>query len=661
MRMSPRLLRLLLFKKNPHIPKGISEWASCARKAALLTVVCLVIASLTFLSGCKFTDVLTEHVEDPENGILDPKVEPLYKENPKAPEDPQRSSHEVKDTTRTDLQEEKIPVYDPNAPKNGQAILRIYDKNSPYNFAATEGTLVKQEEKKKKSEKTEKKETREKKSDSKKTNKTKKKSESKKSGGESEDTDTEGNMKISAGIGGTGTVYDASAKSSKLPEKCDKVAAAGPYATIVEMLCGKGGLVACDSYWKSQVSSRGLFPNEGVSSLATAWKSSSNGSYTLDVDALIKAEPDAVLVDGETIKLSSAQQSKLSKAKIDIITVPSLGDSGTSDSEVTSAVKIVGELLKNSTAVEYSSQDAASKYLELHDEVIDMCLSANGGYATKTIGSTSFREIFQNGTDGNGKSTSRLSSSAVTVAFVDSWASTNKSSVTADRNYAGNTLYLDGEKMDVASGVGLSASVANGDYALIDYYFQVSGVMNNAYDTAKPSKGNSGSSSRFVVIPGTTPSSEKSYLNTSNVGSRMSTSALWYPVGTPSSDSDTGGVGMITAGDSIFPGVIARSSEIAKKIVASANKSNGVYNTGQSYKVWVMPSGIDGSWSTGTAESFLSCLWTMKNIMNAGGASSTCDKTVNSYYQLFYRCAASSGTGKVSNYSSSYTASCPTS
>lgn len=647
-----------------HLELGRTRGRAPVAHAATVVFALLLSATVLFgLQGCKPTDVLTEHVEDQENGELDTTVTPLYKEKDSAPADARRSSKEVKDSTRTDLQEEKTPVYKKGAADRGEAIWRKYDKNSPYkknaaqgtqtNNSNTEGQQTKQDKSQRKT------------ASSSKSSSSKSTTQKQKSGGE-DDSKAKGKAKVSVGIGGTGTSYDTTGKQSKLPEKCSKVAACGYYATIVQMLGGQGGLVACDSYWQAQVKKRGLFPKEGVEKIDAVWTSNSDGEYKLDVAKLIKAKPDAILVDNAQFKLTSSQLKKIKKAKIDVVYMPALGDSSTTDAEVIAAVNTVGELLKNSKTVYYSTQQTANSYEKFHEQVISQCLDSNGGYTSKYMGSTSTTEIFQASSSGDEQKAEKLSKNRVSVAFVDDWISTTKQSITADRNYSGRTLYLDGQKVNVASGVGISASLVKGRYALIDYYFQVSGVMNTAYDGAKPSIGDNGLSARYVIIPGTVSKSDSSYTGKADVQSRSSQSAMWYSTGSSSSSSsdESSGQTWHTVGEEDFPGVVTKTKSQAMLIKNSASKVNGIYNVDQKYKIWVMPSGIDGSWSTGTAESFLASMWTCKNITASinSNAAPECNATVNNYYKTFYRCSAKTGSKskcKVTDYTTSYTATCP--
>ena len=634
--------------------RGIGARATAARACEAALALLLALALALCLGGCKSSDVLTEHVEDTDLGELDTSQTAIYEENPDAPEDPLQSSNEVQDSERTDLQEELTPVYEEDAEENGVAVQRVYDPDSPYDKRATEGTESTEVPEEQDSEEIDEEQTADEQSTSDEDEQQdEEETEAQEDSGSSE-SEEEGSFAVSAGSGGTGTTYDATGTSQALPENCSKVAAAGCYATIVQMLSGQGGLVACDSYWQKQVAERGLFPGEGVEDLAAVWTSNASGTYKLNVKALIAAEPDAILVDGVNYKLTAKQQKKVQAASIDIITVPQLGESGTPDSYITSAVNLVGELLKNSTTVTYNTQTSATTYVQMRDAVLDACVSANGGYSVKSIGGTAWSYIYQDDTGkGNGTVLSTTSNNRITTVYFASWTDALSSTAIAKRSYSSATLdYLNGETVDTSDGVGLSTTVTNNSFALLDYYLQVSGVVNNAYDYMRPRTSDSGESSPYVLIAGTSSDLVNS---STKVTTRSIPSALWY---TPTTIQL--GTVWSTVGDADFPGVITATDEMAQTICTSAGKTDGLYNVGQPYEVYVMPSGIDGNWATGTVESYLASAWALKTFWDDSSAAELAEEAVTQLYTTFYRVSSSDVFTAVSDYATTYTAECPT-
>lgn len=620
----------------------------------VVVAVMLMLALPVFVTGCKDSNVLTEHVEDEDLGVEDASIEALYKDVPDAEYDPTRTSSQLAESDRIDQQTYTEPVFDKDASANGVAIKRLYNPQSAHDLMSNVGTLPEKNE----GDNDEKDEDEDKSGES--STATEEPEEPEEDGldeGEQEEASDEPDNtgdEGGQGLGGTGKVYNATGTYLELPEGVDAIAAVGQYATIVQMLAGEGGLAACDSEWKSAVSKKGLFPDEGVNDLPTVWSGSAEDGYTLDLEALLKVRPSVVLADGLQVKLTNKQMDTLNQAGIDVVTVPELGSTDTSDDSILQAVQLVGQLLKDSSLVTYDTQAAAEAYVSMHDSVIETCLKANGGYTVKMIGGTTYSYIYQDPSGkGKGTSTSNLSGTMFSTAFIDSWTTSLKTTSKANRSYSSATpLYLDGETMDSSTGAGLSVRVSSNSFALMDYYFQVAGVVNNSYDGARPRNASSGKSLPYLVVPGAY-ASLISGNETAKLTMRNAPSALWY-----SPTSYTGSSPWVTVGDADFPYLLVRSEDYAKKVTASAGKVNGLYNVGQSYQVVVVPQGICGSWADGTVESFLLAPWTFCMFQEEGDLAE-CTSMVNSFYETFYRCAEGTGSSLVSDYKQVYEATCP--
>lgn len=622
-------------------------------KSGMTAVMCAaLVLGLAVIPGCKYTDVLTEHIEDPENGVIDQNQDAIYKEVQGAPENSSLTSTLSGSSTRIDDQTAQLPVYDENAGDNGLTANRVYDPNSSHDVPATQGTDASDQEGQSTNG--------EEKADEGESSKNDEKSQDDGSstddaadGDEASDEadasdesqegdDDTGGDDATGGGGGTADVYD-DGTYDKLPENVGSVAAVGQYATIVQMLAGEGGLAAADSNWISAVKKSGAFAGEGVDKIATGWSGDGGSSGTAKISALIKAKPDVVLLESGTSSLNASQQKKLTSNGINVVVMPDLGESDTPDKDITKAVKIVAELLKKADTA-YDASAMAQTYVELHDEAIESCLDANGGYSTKSIGGSTAAYIYQ-GTKNTGTATTKLSSNRMTTAFIDSWTTSVRSNQTAVRRYSGAELYLNGKKLNVSEGVGVAAKGSTDNFMLLDYYFQVSGVVNNAYDTSKPSVGKGSLS--YLVIPGSADG-----VVTKTAAQRSVPSALWY---NPTSTTDTSS--WLTVGDAEYPAIVTRSTDIAKKVKSSAGRTNGMYNVGQSYEIWVMPSSkLTGSWSTGTVDSFLAAPW-VYGMFQLDSDLGTCSAYADSFYQTFMRCDTSD---VVDDYGTIYKASCPT-
>lgn len=609
-------------------------------------------AGVAVLPGCKYTDVLTEHIEDPQNGTVDPNQDAIYKEVKGAPENPNLTSTLSGESSRVDDQTAQLPVYDEDAGDNGLTANRVYDANSSHDVPATQGTDASDQEgestngDQKEDEGDSSKNDDQSQDDGSSTDDSADGDEASDEADPNDDSeegdDDTGGDDATGGSGGSATVYD-DGTYDKLPENVGSVAAVGQYATIVQMLAGEGGLAAADSNWISNVKKTGAFAGEGVDKITAGWSGDGGSSGTAKIDALIKAKPDVVLLESGTNSLNANQQKKLTKNGIDVVVMPDLGESDTPDKSITKAVSIVAELLKKADTA-YDASSMADAYIELHDQAIDACLDANGGYSTKSIGGSTAAYIYQ-GTKSTGTATTKLSSNRVTTAFIDSWTTSVRSTQTAVRRYSGAELYLNGKKINVSEGVGIAAKGSTDNFMLLDYYFQVSGVINNAYDTSKPNVGKNSLS--FPVIPGSADG-----VVTKTSAQRNVPSALWY---NPYSYTDT--ESWVTVGDAEYPAIVTRSTDIAKKVKSSAGRTNGMYNVGQSYEIWVMPScKLTGSWSTGTVDSFLAAPWAY-GMFQLDSDLGTCSAYADSFYQTFLRCDTSDA---VDDYGTIYKASCPT-
>lgn len=425
------------------------------------------------------------------------------------------------------------------------------------------------------------------------------------------------------------------------------MAASGQYALIAQMLGGQGALGGADTAWLADVQAKGLFPDEGIESIPAVW----GGDGSLDMDALVASDADALLVDGVETALTAEQSDAVLAAGIDIVSVPALGEAYASDSDVVTAVKVVGQILSgHASRASYDTAAMVERYLELHDTALQGCVNANGGYSYKMVAGTAYQGIYQ-GTNATGEPTANLSSVRFSTACIDSWTSASSSSCTAIRAFSSSYLYLDGETVDTSDGVGLSATVLSGSFALCDYYLQTAGVVNNAYDTARPasSDGSSAMTLPYAVVPG-----DDKGLVSRSLGTRRVPSALWYPV-----DGVAFGSMWATVGDESFPAVIARTSDIARNVTASASKANGLYNVGQGYDVYTVPTGMAGSWLDGTVESYLLAPWAY-GMFQEGGSIGTAAEWIDGFYRLFYRVEGASSSGIVEGLGEVSRASCPT-
>lgn len=600
-----------------HRPGKRGERGAVCKVLALLAAFLLAVS----LTGCKYSDVLTELIEDPVNGELDENQEPRYELNPDAELERELTSLIIQDADRIDEQYRDLPVFDSQVPPDDTTDQRENDDDTDNRETASSGNKRSNDDDK--NDEAGEEETI--------TDSSAGSGEGTGEGTSDQTVDQEGEGAqdgiAGGGAGGSYLTYDATGVVDELPE-ARSIAAVGQYATIVQMLAGRGGLAAADAAWVDMVHARGIFPNEeaeGIGDIAIAWTGSHDAGYALDMEALLAASPSVVLVDNADVMLSDDERNRLTSAGIRIVTVPTLGSTDTPDADIVQAVAIVGQMLSSSDSY-YDTSAQVTSYNALHDETIANCVSANGGYSYKTIGGGSYAGIYQ-GTSIAGMDTTNFSATRFTTVFIDSMTYSLNPSAVADRTYGDGLLeYLNGETVDASNGIGLSVQGKSSEFVLLDYYMQVSGVVNNSYDGAKPVISSSGSGLANIIIPGYAQDLIPSAL----VGAfavRGTYSALWYMPDTSR---------WLTVGDVDFPGALARSSDIAQAVVASASKSNGIYNVGQPYFVRVVPTGVAGSWADGTVESFLAAPWTF-GAFQQNDVAAACDSYADAFYQTFYR------------------------
>lgn len=632
--------------------------------ARCLLAIALVAGLSVPLSGCKDTDVLTEVTIDQDKGWVDYNLTPVWKNVENAQADSTKISAEQQQTDNIDEQENDQPTYDednPNTPDT-QTDQREYHQDTDKQYEATDGDQAS--------------ESRNGDAAGGSTagglanlfNAQPSKGSSDKGNGGSKKSDTTLNPDKNAdaddnaptangttkddgqstqpgngnsiggdsgqGQGGPGQSYDANGTVQSLPHGL--IAAAGQYATITQMLGGKGSLTAADSAWLSQVNASAAFPNEGVENIVTGWTGTS-----ADVDAIVRSGAKVVLLEKNSQYLTNAQVQQLIDQGVSVVHVPKLGDVDTPDEDVVKAVQVVAEILNPST--NGGSSSMAATYISYRSQALKACESANGvnGLAYKVSNGTAYNSIYQNGGYGTSSGVAQRN-----TAFIDSWTSVNVDSFLGSQSYnSAKDFYLEGKTVDGTDGVGLSAAASTDDRerdcALLDYYLQYAGVADQSLDSINLFR------NPYVVglaVWGTEVQDATAVPTTAHF---MFSHGLWYhTTGTPDNSANYDYVGSES-----FPACIARNEDIADRVVMSAAKTNGFYNAGRAYRVYVMPSGLAGNWADGTVESYLAAPWA--NCMFLQGKDlSACTTYIDQFYSTFYRCSYQDAydTGLLSGY-----------
>jgi hypothetical protein len=450
-----------------------------------------------------------------------------------------------------------------------------------------------------------------------------------------------------------------------LPANTRGIAAVGQYALIVEMLGGKGALVAADANWLAQMrATPAAFSNNAEerawidSGIATGWSGSGTTAGTINIRALKAAGADTVLVGANSEGLSQADANQLTAAGINVVVMPAIGDQRTADADIVKAVLVVGELLKDAgTAIQYNAKAAAATYESMHDAAINNTLNANGGYSYRRSNRNPYDSLPEPAATGiiyqdfALNQTSYISTNSITTCYVDSWTFGNYNQAYIYHYRAESNTYYDIRLVDISDGFGLAkggtSPYPNGWFFLSDYLFQVAGIQDNG--PSQLLRTSTGASDRAVVSTGglsteansSNPIIYYSIVTTVSGDGPPEWGSLNYfsPVllGRVLVDGFSGIISEWRVGsDNVFPAVLARNATIANRMRTSAAKPDGYYNIGSPYPIYILPSGLAGSWADGTVESYLMAPWAYSRFR--GQSLESASSYVNDFYRTFYRC-----------------------
>ena len=671
-------------------------------------VLLVVVVALFSLSGCKYSDVLTQRLEDPDLGTLDENEDPVYSPNPESDLVLDLAELNIDESDIVDTQVQVMPHYDPNAPDNGPTTQRVKSTQTPHDEEASEGDeqeeeqegdregagsgeergsetqesgdssgtpkeeeTDKEEEPEQQPEEQQSGEEQEQEDDSSSSDENQQEEQNEESNGDEENDDPQTedennnipeddnqsdtgdekgsdevkdeqsnnqseNNEDEAGQGGPTVIVDPEQGTNTETAK-GTVAAVGEYATITQMLGGAGALAAADESWLAARQADGCFAGE-LDLVVPAFSGGGTETGDCDVDALIEnAKPSVLLWDGKTPALSNADRNALENAGIAIQVVPTLGSQSTEDYTVTQAVQEVANVLSGAGGLSYDPVDVARKYLNYHDEMLRASYNGHdGGAYSYKVTDSAYQFLYQD-TPLSGLNSS--TTNRITTVFVDDIMVPGHSTAKVSQNayVSEGTLRLlhDGMDVDVSDGVALSVASDTNSYMLIDYYLQLAGVVNNAYDAAKPE----GQGRRYIIMPGTT----NAFGTSDRYASRSTGTALFY-------NSGDGTVldNWHCLGNADFPAIITANADIAKAINDSASNPDGLYRMDESYRIMVVPSGIAGSWSEGHIDSFLLARWAF-GLYDAKYLNDV-KQNVTDFYSGLLRCANWEGNGAVQNW-----------
>ena len=434
--------------------------------------------------------------------------------------------------------------------------------------------------------------------------------------------------------------YDTSDPTAE-PPKVGKIAAFGPAATIVQMIGGKGALVATDADTLAS-SFSSVFDTSGI---VAGWTGSGTSATTMDVDAIISSGANTVLVyAGNYLKngLSNDDLDKLNKAGITQTVLYNMFSSG----NIKQDVRAVGEMLSEATDIQYAGETMtrASDYVTFHDDVVSRAASANGGLAGSVM--------YQGTGDSNAPAFSSATPKYTLVidAFEDS-------------------RYVGGTKNGWSPSSGLAFASAGYNSTPFSYYIQAGGLINNAADKTVKDDGGEAVAWQFHV-------NNFSFKNSQWVGAiaEVANAVTGYSLLTTTENLH----GIYPFGKSFgsdaFPKVIVTSKDIETKLIANSADPNGTWHpygfvsdgvfsmmgpassipscigfngndTSQTANLFasgrvtdddiiVNPTGLFSDWTKGTPESFLEAAWV--NDVAKGSSAIDWKGLTEQFYQKFY-------------------------
>lgn len=443
---------------------------------------------------------------------------------------------------------------------------------------------------------------------------------------------------------------------AQLPQNNSKIAAAGPYATIVQSLGGRGALAATNQKWLDDLPYGAYGKGSDDSELVDVVGIPSWGDGASMDDATIQAIIDSgaeVVITSDSYGgvSTDAQARALNEAGVNVVVLPPIGMPDALDGDVQTCVEVTGELLKDAGSdIQYDAKAMAAEWTRLHDQAIQNTLTANGGYTPFVSALETQNKILQ-GLHGSEREFDGPSSRQYYASYIDYWLDADSlvgldgdgAVSDSDQNWRHSqwvypytewgvgTIGVDWSdsycRFDVSNGLGLYIAMstpreaARSSYAIIDYYLQCGGVCDE-YAGAQYSSGTVG----FTYYP---------YGTTCVVAGNA-----WIKFGQGASET------RILPGDEASPYILVRDKSIAQNVYASATRPAdkdaaiiGAYDFGQAYGVAVIPSGIGGSWADGTFESFLLAPWAYCMYQPVADLRD-CDGYVESFYAEFYRCGA---------------------
>jgi ABC-type Fe3+-hydroxamate transport system substrate-binding protein len=186
-----------------------------------------------------------------------------------------------------------------------------------------------------------------------------------------------------AGTGGTGVrghdfapdtasegrqIVDAYGASVVLPEKAERLAAAGEAAVMIQMLGGGGRLAAADRDFLSGTLTQAVFADEGISQTVSLWSDDGSTPMTdASFQSLLALRPQVCLEISGRRSFSDDQIAQMRRMEIAYVVLPPLNTSA----NLKLAVSVTGEILGDmSGAGGTDAPSLAQDYIAYYDSAV---------------------------------------------------------------------------------------------------------------------------------------------------------------------------------------------------------------------------------------------------------------------------------------------------
>lgn len=423
------------------------------------------------------------------------------------------------------------------------------------------------------------------------------------------------------------------------PPKVSRIAAYGSAAVMVQMVGGKGALVAADKELLSSGFSK-VFADEGASNIKKGWSDDGSASG-IDADAIIASKADTVIVTSSDYQsdMSKAARKKLKKAKITL----SIISDPTNSSAITKDVTKIGKMLSDAKNIGNAGETTsiAKEYKTFHNDLVKACNDDKLASDDETVYE-------------QGNKAKHSFGSGVYTLLIDKWDSSVR--------WKTGGLSMNGAAL---SYIGYEESP-------VSYYMQAGGVINNA---AANEQGDAG---LMLDWQFRTPVAKKSSFKYKSGGDfdtavwpkkSLDAESLLFSTVASGGSLNSSTATSTAFGDENFSKVVTATQEIKKKFIANSKESTGAYHAysvdaslsipitgieidGNQVRsciksassdgsiadsaVVVNPHGLFSSWTEGgSVESVLETVWANDELSKNGDVD--WKSKVEEFYKTFYR------------------------